>query len=111
MKIQLTLFSAIVAVALCAPTKDAKTIGAAVKMVVKMHKLRKYMEDSIIDLKLAYSDSYEEIPISRGLYISQQAHDVRMTSDRRRCDVTTSHRRRCDVILTSCARVVISTST
>ena len=43
MKIQLALFSAMVAVALCAPTKDAKTIGAAVKMVVKMHKLRKYM--------------------------------------------------------------------
>ena len=25
--------------------------------------------------------------------IAQQAHDVRMTSDRRRCDVMTSHRR------------------
>ena len=38
---------------------------------------------------------------------SQQAHDVKMTSDRRRCgDVMTSHRRRYDVILTSCARWV-----
>ena len=37
---------------------------------------------------------------------TQQAHDVIMTSDRRRCDVMTSHRRRYDVIMTSCARWV-----
>ena len=35
--------------------------------------------------------------------LTQQAHDVKMTSDRRRCDVMTSHRRRSDVILTTCA--------
>ena len=33
---------------------------------------------------------------------SQQAHDVKMTSDRRRCDVI--HATSYDVILTSCAR-------
>ena len=35
---------------------------------------------------------------------AQQAHDVRMTSDRRRCDVMASHRRWYDVRMTSCAR-------
>ena len=34
---------------------------------------------------------------------SQRAHDVKMTSYQRRCDVMTSHRVRSDVILTSCA--------
>ena len=34
---------------------------------------------------------------------TQHAHDVRMTSYQRLCDVMTSHRRRSDVILTSCA--------
>ena len=34
---------------------------------------------------------------------TQRAHDVKMTSYQRRCDVMTSHRRRSDVILTSCA--------
>ena len=34
---------------------------------------------------------------------SQRAHDVKMTSYQRRCDVMTSHRRRSDVILTLCA--------
>ena len=34
---------------------------------------------------------------------TQWAHDVRMTSYQRRCDVMTSHRRRSDVILMSCA--------
>ena len=34
---------------------------------------------------------------------SQRAHDVKMTSYQRRCDVMTSHRRRSDVILTPCA--------
>ena len=36
-------------------------------------------------------------------FITQLAHDVKMTSYQRRCDVMTSHRRRSDVILTSCA--------
>ena len=36
--------------------------------------------------------------------MTQQAHDVRMTSDQRRCKVMTLHRRCYDVILTSCAR-------
>ena len=37
------------------------------------------------------------------LKLPQRAHDIRMTSYQRRCDVKTSHRRRSDVILTSCA--------
>ena len=39
---------------------------------------------------------------------SQRAHDVKMTSYQRRCDVMTSHRRRSDVILTSCACWVVT---
>ena len=35
--------------------------------------------------------------------LSQWAHDVKMTSYQRRCDVMTSQRRRSDVIVTSCA--------
>ena len=35
---------------------------------------------------------------------AQRAHDIKMTSYQRQCDVMTSHRRRYDVILTSCAR-------
>ena len=35
--------------------------------------------------------------------LTQRAHDVKMTSYQRRCDVMTSHRRRYDVIMTSCA--------
>ena len=34
---------------------------------------------------------------------TQRAHDVIMTSDRRRCDGMASHLRRSDVIMTSCA--------
>ena len=37
------------------------------------------------------------------LIASQRAHDVKMTSYQRRCDVMTSHRRRSDVIVMSCA--------
>ena len=35
---------------------------------------------------------------------AQRAHDVKMTSCQRRCDVITSHRRRYSVILTPNAR-------
>ena len=41
-----------------------------------------------------------QTPTSR---TSQQAHNIKMTSYQRRCDVITSHRRWYDVILTSCA--------
>ena len=39
-----------------------------------------------------------------GLDVTQQAHNIKMTSYQRRCDVITSHRRWYDVILTLCAR-------
>ena len=38
---------------------------------------------------------------------SQQAHNIKMTSYQRRCDVITSHRRWYDVILTLCAHWVV----
>ena len=40
--------------------------------------------------------------------LSQQVHDVDMTSCWRRCDLITSHRHQCDVILTLCTRWIIT---
>ena len=48
--------------------------------------------------------------LSRGVSVrlhqkrTKQAHNLKITSYQRRCDVLTSHRRRYDVVLTSCAR-------
>ena len=44
------------------------------------------------------------------MFFTQRAHDVKMTSYQRRCEVMTSHRCRTDVILTSCACWVQSNS-
>ena len=52
-----------------------------------------------------YQTPYQEVLGSiptLGADTSQRAHDVKMTSYQRPCDIT-SHRRRSDVILTSCA--------
>ena len=49
--------------------------------------------------------SYDQLLL---LPLSQRAHDVRMTSYQRRCDVMTSHRRQSDVTLTSCACLVVT---
>ena len=51
---------------------------------------------------LKCENSRQQFTFSQKVIPSQQAHDVEMTSDRRRCDVIVSHRRQFDVVTTSC---------
>ena len=63
---------------------------------------------SLNDLHIIYGQNKSIIRVLRKRFFfflffsspssSQQAHDVKMTSHQRRCDVMTSHRRRYDVI-------------
>ena len=46
---------------------------------------------------------FKSLPVQTILVGTQQAHNMKMTSYQRRCDVITSHRRWYDVILTLCA--------
>ena len=60
-------------------------------MIVSLYALKVNCKTPFLSIKLPSENYNKSITAIEGF--AQQAHDVRMTSDRRLCDVMTSHQR------------------